>query len=44
VTRAGWWRNRYLLTGDGIVRHVFNSMTNISGHIAEALDKSLQPS
>ncbi|HEY1624503.1 MAG TPA: peroxiredoxin [Streptosporangiaceae bacterium] len=31
-------RVTYVIDRDGIVRHVFNSMTNISGHVGEALD------
>jgi thioredoxin-dependent peroxiredoxin len=39
-------RVTYVIDRDGTVRHIFNSMTNINAHIAEALDtvKSLQPS
>jgi thioredoxin-dependent peroxiredoxin len=31
-------RVTYVIDRDGIVRHVFNSMTNIGGHVGEALD------
>ena len=38
-------RVTYVIDRDGIVRQVFNSMTNISGHVGDALDmvKSLGP-
>jgi peroxiredoxin Q/BCP len=37
-------RVTYVIDRDGIVRHTFNSMTNIGAHVTEALDevKSLQ--
>jgi peroxiredoxin Q/BCP len=32
-------RVTYVIDRDGIVRHYFNSMTNISGHVGEALEE-----
>jgi thioredoxin-dependent peroxiredoxin len=31
-------RVTYVIDRDGTIRHVFNSMTNISGHVGDALD------
>jgi thioredoxin-dependent peroxiredoxin len=31
-------RVTYVIDRDGTVRHVFNSMTNIGGHVNDALD------
>src|ERR1700678_157528 len=31
-------RVTYVIARDGTIRHVFNSMTNISGHVGDALD------